>query len=130
MRTAKQSRRDAKSLLRSCQVNGLLDEARVRQAVQQVIALKPRGYPRLLAYFKRLVQLEIVRRTARIESAIELSPEWQTRLTENLTKSYGPGLQLTFTRNPALLGGLRIAVGSDVFDGSVQGRLAVLANRF
>lgn len=130
MRTAKQSRRDAKSLLRSCQVNGLLDEARVRQAVQQVIAQKPRGYLRLLAYFKRLVQLEIARRTARVESAVDLSPEWQTRLAGNLTHAYGPGLQVTFTHNPALIGGLRVAVGSDVFDGSVQGRLAALANRF
>lgn len=130
MRTAKQSRRDAKSLLRSCQVNGLLDEARVRLAVQQVIDQKPRGYLRLLAYFKRLVQLEIARRTARVESAVDLSPEWQTRLAGNLTQAYGPGLQVSFTHNPALIGGLRIAVGSDVFDGSVQGRLATLANRF
>ena len=32
--------------------------------------------------------------------------------------------------NPALLGGLRIRVGNDVFDGSVQGRLDRLANAF
>ena len=33
-------------------------------------------------------------------------------------------------QNPALLGGLRIKVGSDVYDGSVQGRLENLVESF
>jgi F-type H+-transporting ATPase subunit delta len=33
-----------------------------------------------------------------------------------------------FAENPALVGGLRVRVGSDVIDGSVAGRLAALAD--
>ena len=43
---------------------------------------------------------------------------------------YGNGLNISFTQNPGLIGGLRIKVGSDVFDGSVQARLAALAETF
>ena len=35
MKITKQARRDAKQLFHSCQVNGLLDESRVRQVVQR-----------------------------------------------------------------------------------------------
>ena len=37
MKGSKQSRRDAKQLFQSCQVDGALDEARVRQAVALLI---------------------------------------------------------------------------------------------
>ena len=130
MKTTKQARRDAKSLLQSCRVSGLLEDGRVRQAVQAVIARKPRGYMGILSHFQRLVTLDIQRRTARVESAVALSPAQQAQVTENLTRRYGPGLFLTFGQNPALLGGMRIKVGSDVFDASVQARLSALSESF
>jgi F-type H+-transporting ATPase subunit delta len=43
-----------------------------------------------------------------------------------LTKRYGAGLSFTFAQNSALIGGMRIKVGSDVYDGSIQSRLAQL----
>jgi hypothetical protein len=43
MKISKQARRDGKALFKACRVNGVLDETRVRQAVAQVIALKPRS---------------------------------------------------------------------------------------
>jgi F-type H+-transporting ATPase subunit delta len=39
-------------------------------------------------------------------------------------------LTISYTVNPELIGGLRIRVGNDVLDGSVQGRLTRLANAF
>jgi F-type H+-transporting ATPase subunit delta len=44
----------------------------------------------------------------------------------NLAQRYGQGLNVTFAVNPSLIGGLRVKVGSDVFDGSVKARLAEL----
>ena len=69
VKISKQARRDAKQLFHACRVNGLLDEAKVRQVVQQVIAAKPRGYLAILSHFQRLVKLDLDRRTARVESA-------------------------------------------------------------
>ena len=130
MKTTKQARRDAKSLVQCCRVNGLLEDGRVRQAVQAVISRKPRGYAGILSHFQRLVKLDIERRTARVESAVALSAAQQADVTQNLTRRYGPGLFLSFTQNPALLGGMRIKVGSDVFDASVQARLNALSESF
>ena len=130
MKVSKQSRRDAKQLFKACTVNGRLDDARVRQVVSQVIARKPRGYGAILSHFQRLLKLDLERRTARVESATVLTPELQAQVRQKLEKLYGQGLNLSFTQNPALLGGMRIRVGSDVYDGSVQARLMALQESF
>jgi F-type H+-transporting ATPase subunit delta len=126
MKISKQARRDAKSIFHICKANGLLDENRVRTAITQVIARKPRGYVGILSHLERLVKLDVARRTAVVESPIPLAPAFQEGLKSNLARRHGAGLNVSFVQNPALLGGLRIKVGSDVYDGSVQARLAAL----
>jgi F-type H+-transporting ATPase subunit delta len=51
-------------------------------------------------------------------------------IKNNLARRYGPGLNVSFWVNPELIGGVRIKVGSDVYDGSVAARLAALDNTF
>ena len=126
MKISKQARRDAKLLFQSCRVDGALDDSKVRQVVQQVLSAKPRGYLAILSHFQRLVKLDLDRRTARIESAAALPEPQQASIKANLARRYGNGLIFSFSQNPALLGGLRVQVGSDVFDGSVQARLGKL----
>jgi F-type H+-transporting ATPase subunit delta len=130
MKITKQAKRDAKALLRSCAVNGLLDESRVRRMVDELIEAKPRGYVPILAHFGRLVKLDLQRRSASIESSGELSPEEKRQIEALLQARYGPGLTYAYRTNPALIGGARIQVGSDVFDGSVAGRLRALQESF
>lgn len=130
MKVSKQSKRDAKQLFRSCVAGGLLDENRALQIVQQVVAQKPRGYLGILSHFHRLVKLDLERRSARVESAAPLSAELQSRVNDQLNRLYGAGLTISFAQNPALVGGLRVKVGSDVYDGSVQARLNALAESF
>jgi len=130
MKVSKQARRGAKELFRSCLVDGLLDEGRVRQAVQQVVEVKPRGYLAILTHFERLVELDLERRSARIESAVPLPADLQSSVRESLSRTYGPGLNFSFAQNQSLIGGMRIRVGSDVYDGSVQAKLAMLQASF
>jgi F-type H+-transporting ATPase subunit delta len=130
MKISKQARREAKELYRGSIVNGVLDENRVRQVVSKVAQAKPRGYIEILSHYQRLVKLEIERRTAKVESAVPLSPEMQADVKNKLGNIYGQGLNISFAQNPALLGGLRIKVGSDVYDGSVQARLENLVESF
>ena len=130
MKISKQAKRDAKELFRSCVVNGLLDEDRARRMVQRVLEGKPRGYLAILAQFQRLVKFDLERRTAKIESAAPLTPEFQSKIKAGLARSYGQGLNVSFGQNPALIGGMRIKVGSDVYDGSVQACLAALQESF
>ena len=130
MKIRKRTIREVRQLFRLCMVGGVLDENRARQVVQHIIAAKPRGYLGTLSYFRRLVELDQARRTAKVESALALPQELQTRVQTGLARGYGPGLSTTFAQNPALIGGMRIRVGSDVYDGSVQGRLAALEQSF
>lgn len=130
MKIPKKARREAKELFRACVLDGQMDQARVRQVVTEVLAKKPRGYLAILSHFQRLVKLALEQRTARVESPVPLSPELQAEVQADLARTYGPGLDISFTKNPTLIGGLRIKVGSDVYDGSIQGRLAALQENF
>jgi F-type H+-transporting ATPase subunit delta len=130
MKISKQARRTAKELFRACLLDGLLVEDRVRAVVQELIAKKPRNYLAVVSQFQRLVRLDLQRRTARVESAGPLTPELQSSVRDNLTRLYGRGLNISFGQNPELIGGLRVRVGSDVYDGSVQTRLQNLEEAF
>jgi len=130
MKTAKQTRREATRLFRLCLVNGMLDEGRVRQAVERVLEGNRRGYLALLSYFHRLVKLERARHTAEVGSAVPLPADLQVSVQADLQKEYGPGLNIVFAHRPELIGGMRIQVGSDVYDGSVRSGLAALEKSF
>ena len=130
MKINKQVRRDAKELFQACKVNGVLDDNKIRQAIQQLVEKKPRGYVEILTYLQRLIKLDLDRRSAVVESANGLAPELQNAIRDNLSRRYGQGLNFTFKENPQLIGGVRVRVGSDVYDGSIQARLAALEESF
>ena len=111
-------------------MDGLLDENRVREIVRRVLESKPRGYLAILNHFERLLKMDLERRTALVESAAPLPTDLQSRVQTDLARSYGPGLNISFAQNPALIGGMRIKVGSDVYDGSVKARLTALEESF
>ncbi len=130
MKTTRQTKREAKRLFRLCLVDGLLDEGRTRQVVQRLIEAKRRGASALLSHFQRLVKLECARHTAEVESAVPLPADLRASIQAGVARTYGPGISPSFTHNPGLIGGMRIKVGSDVYDGSVRARLAALEKSF
>jgi F-type H+-transporting ATPase subunit delta len=130
MKISKQAPRDARQLFRSCKQNNLLDENRVRQTVSLLSEKKPRGYVEILSRLHRLVKLDLERRAARVESALPLPADLQNDVANSIKKIYGDGVNIVFGQNPALLGGLRIQVGSDLYDGSVKTRLNKLEQSF
>jgi F-type H+-transporting ATPase subunit delta len=130
MKTTRQIKREAKRLFRLCLVNGMLDESRTRQVVQRVIDDKRRGGLALLSHIQRLVKLDYARHTAEVESAMPLPADLRARIEAGLARTYGPGISASFAHNPGLIGGVRIKVSSDVYDGSVRARLAALEKGF
>jgi len=123
MKINKEGRQLAKALLRASFTDGQLDRGRVSQLVSSLIEKKPRNYVQVLDAYKRLIRLEVEKRTATIETATELSPDVASRTVDNLKRRYGSDLETTFTVNPDLLGGMRVRVGNDVWDSSVRNRL-------
>jgi F-type H+-transporting ATPase subunit delta len=82
-----------------------------------------------LPELKRLVRLDRERHTAIVEAVEPLGDEARKEIRTGLAHIYGPGLETVFLRTPALIGGLRITVGSDVYDGSVQASLEAIEAR-
>ena len=130
MKISKQAQRDARQLFRSCHANNLLDENRVRQTVKLLTDQKPRGYVEILSRLHRLVKMDLEQHAARVESTIPLTPDLQNEVTGEIKKKYGNGVNISFSQNPALIGGMRIQVGSDLYDGSVKMRLQKLEESF
>jgi F-type H+-transporting ATPase subunit delta len=126
MKTSKQIERQVRQLFRLCFVNGLLDEGRVHQVVDRAIQARRRGYTAVLSDFCRLVRLDRAAHTASVETAVPLPSDLQAGVQARLRRVYGPGINTQFGLEPALIGGIRIKVGSDVYDGSVQSELAAL----
>jgi F-type H+-transporting ATPase subunit delta len=130
MKITKKAKREAKQLYRLCLLNGLLDENRARQIVQRVVATGGRDCLPILTHFLRLVILDFAQHTATVESATPLPGDLQTIVKTGLAHRYGPGLTTAFAQCPELIGGMRIQVGCDVFDGSVQAGLKALQKSF
>ena|SRR5438067_846725 len=123
MKLNKEVRKVSRELFNASFTDGKLDQNKVRSRVQAVIARKPRFYSDILKNYQRLIRLEIEKHHAIIESASELSPDTSRRVVEDLKARYGSDLTADFKVSPDLIGGLRIRVGNDVWDGSVAGRL-------
>lgn len=129
MKISKDIRQLSRKLVRASYVDGALDRGRINSLVQGIMAQKPRSYIQLLENYQRLLRLELEKRKATIESATELDPEAGRKIVAGLEKKYGVGLTTDFVVNPALLGGVRVRVGSDVWDSSVRNRLERLQQK-
>ena len=130
MKGSKQSRRDAKQLFKSCQVDGQLNEDRVRKTVALLIEKKPRGYFGILQELQRLVKLDVNSRSASVVSAVELTEEQKQSVRDSLGRMKGGDVAIEFVQNPDLIGGMRVKIGDDVYDGSMKTRLARLEEKF
>lgn len=128
--TAQQVTRRAKKLFRLCLVSGRLNEDRARQVVSKIVTEPRRGSLRVLRQFGRLLKAEQERHSARVECAVPSAPDIESSVRHRIECLYGPGIAMVFAHNPQLIGGMRIKVGSDLYDGSILHGLTVLAKSF
>jgi len=123
MKINKEIRRLSREMLRASFTDGQLDPGRIASLVDSLIAKKPRNCVAILQNYRRLFRLELEKRRARVETTSGVDPEISSKLIANLKQKYGNDLMAEFVVNPQLLGGMRIRVGSDVWDGTVRNRL-------
>jgi F-type H+-transporting ATPase subunit delta len=123
MRIDRKSRQSAKRYFRACHAaDGAVNEQGIREIIQLLINEKPRNYLAVLSYLYRLVELAIEENTVRVESATSLADRGAS-VFASLEQHYGPSTSTSYEENPALLGGLRIRRGDNIWDGSLSGRL-------
>ncbi|MHA3770689.1 F0F1 ATP synthase subunit delta [Verrucomicrobiota bacterium sgz303538] len=123
MKLSKEARRMSRELFRVSFTDSKLDQSKVRTIVQEIAEAKPRHYLDILKDYQRLIRLEVEKRHAVIESAIELDEVTRGQLEQTLRAKYGSDLTTEFKATPELIAGLRIRIGSDVWDSSVRERL-------
>ena len=123
MKLNKEIRQLSRKMLQASFTDGQLDPGRIASLVDSVIAEKPRNYIDVLKNYKRLLRLEVEKRHATIETASQVDPAIRSEIATNLKSKYGDDLTTDFHVDPQLLGGMRIRVGNDVWDGSVRNRL-------
>lgn len=126
MRTTKRNKREARRLYRLCLVDSLLDESLARFVVQRTLESGRHEGVGILGHFQRLVRLDRDRHTAHVESAVPLPADLRAQFEADVTRWFGRGVDAEFTENIDLIGGVRMRVGSHIYDGSVRGRLAAI----
>jgi F-type H+-transporting ATPase subunit delta len=123
MKLNKEIRQLSRKMLQASFTDGQLDPGRISSLVDSFIAQKPRNYIDVLKHYRRLLRLELEKRHATVETSSEVDPAIRSEIVANLKRKYGDDLSTEFQVNPQLLGGMRVRVGSDVWDGSVRNRL-------
>ena len=123
MKLNKEIRRLSRKMLQASFTDGQLDPGRISSLVDSLVTQKRRNYIDVLKNYKRLLRFELEKRHAKIETASEIDPAIRSEIEANLKSKYGNDLSTEFHVDPQLLGGMRIRVGSDVWDGSVRNRL-------
>jgi F-type H+-transporting ATPase subunit delta len=113
-------------------VRGLLSEKAKPATVRLAeVALSGFGGRRFDASLSRLVELAAARREAQVAYvtvAKPLSEVEENRLSDKLAQLYGRSMSLKVTVDPAVLGGVSVQVGHDLFDGTVARRLTQARN--
>ena len=123
MKLNKEIRQVSRKMLQASFTDGQLDPGRISALVDSLVTRKPRNYVDALKNYKRLLRLELEKRHATIETASQVDSAVRSEIEANLKSKYGNDLSAEFHVAPELLGGMRIRVGNDVWDGSVRNRL-------
>lgn len=127
MKISREAQRNARKLFDASLVEGRIDSAKTLKVAEIIIASKPRHFFQILKEFTRLTRLELNRHAAVIESALPLDTASQEFITQAL-KLRDPQAEVTTFTNASLLGGTRIRLGSDVWDGTILARLENIKN--
>ncbi|MAF22646.1 MAG: H(+)-transporting ATPase [Roseibacillus sp.] len=130
MKISREAATTARRAFRMCVEGDRVVDEKLRRVFKKVAESKPRGWQAILHELKRLIRLEMERRQVLVESAKTLDDPSQNRVKDSLSRQYGDDLTFEFKVTPELLGGMRVRVGNDVWDGSVKTRLERLSNSF
>ena len=129
MKINREARRTARELFQLSLVAGKIDAGRAAEISRDLVEKKPRSFLQILKEYSRLVRLELEKRRAIVESAAPMEADDRQRIESNLQERFGQDITAEFRTSPQLLGGLRVKLGSDVWDGSVSGRLSLLSTQ-
>lgn len=128
MRGDKKTKLLAKQLFKLSLVNGAVSPEQVAGVLGYIEKTAPRHTLALLKLYHRAIATELAKSRALVEHAGPVTDATLRSIEVAMTKKYRRPVTATAQPNPKLLAGLRVRVGSDVFEASVSGQLAALSS--
>ncbi len=117
----------ARQLFKLSLDQGALSAERIGGVLAYVEKTRPAHTSAVLKAYRSLVAVEVARGQAVVEHAGTVSDATLATIAAAMTKRYSRPVTSVAKRNDALLAGLRVRVGDDVYESSVAGQLATLA---
>ena len=127
MAAPKQVRHTARILLNASLENGAVSAERVAGVLEWIEKTQPSQALAILREYHRMVQTEINKSNARIEHAGAIAADAVASIAASLSKHYNRAVTATASENPALIAGLRVSIGDDVYESSIAGQLESLS---
>lgn len=109
-------------------VHGKVSEA-TEQLLLQAVTGRQRTIAAVLAYYQDVAAARRKRIVATAWVAAPLEDDQRSRLASALAREYGQDVHLNVIIDPAVLGGVRVAIGDEVIDSTVSTRLAQASRR-
>ena len=127
MAADKQTKLLAKQLFKLSVVNGVVSPEQVAGVLGWVEKTSPRRPVALLKAYHHRIAIELAKSRAEVEHAGPVSDATLKQIEAAMTKRYARVVTASAKPNPKLLAGLRVRVGSDVYESSVANQLAKLS---
>ncbi len=117
----------ARQLLKLSLVDGRLSDERVTGVLGYLEKHPPAKPLAVLQAYRRLVAVEFAKGQAIVEHAGPVGADALGAIEAAMTRRYSRPVVATAKPTPALLAGLRVRVGDDVYESSVSSQLAALS---
>lgn len=127
MAADKQTKLLAKQLFKLSVVNGVVSPEQVAGVLGWVEQHSPRRPVALLKLYHHRIAVELAKSRAEVEHAGPVSDATLRQIETAMTKRYQRTVTASAKPNPKLLAGLRVRVGSDIYESSVASQLASLS---
>lgn len=124
----KQIQQLARQLFQMSLADGRLSDERVGGVLAYIEKINRTDSLALLRSYQRLIAAEVARNQAVVEHAGAVSTQALQAIGSDLSRKYGRPISVVSRPDPALLAGLRVRVGDDVYESSVAGQLAQLSD--
>jgi F-type H+-transporting ATPase subunit delta len=125
---AKKAQQLARQLFKMSVIDGTVSNDRVSGVLAYIEKSHPANPVMVLKAYARLVSAELAKGRAVVEHAGPVNEATLAAIAAAMTKKYRRPVTATARANPALLAGLRVKVGDDIYESSVAGQLASLSN--
>jgi F-type H+-transporting ATPase subunit delta len=125
---AKSAQQLARKLLAASLVDGAVSAERVGGVLAYVEKHHPANPVMVLKAYHRLIAAELAKGEALVEHAGPVNDAMLAAIAAAMSRKYSRRVTATAKPNAALLAGIRVHVGDDIYESSVAGQLASLGS--